>query len=400
MKRPVFIIIGALLVFVLLGIWIYILFFGSPTNNSDTFADLNFGDTTDGTFVVTELPPETSTVDINGPERLRQLTTKPTIGYQEIMRDASSTPEILYIEGGTGKIFSINIATGEEKRISATTVPLSSTGVITPNGKFVMIQSGTGAGSEFTIGEISTSSETLVTLKINERVIDFESSTDNTFLYAVQTSNSVIAKEYNPETNVSKTLFTMPFREVIIDWGKRASDVHYAYPKASSKLEGFLYQITGSQIKRLPVDGYGLSAAGTVDSVIYSKQVGGKYKTYFYTHKNGSSLQSAVKIIPEKCTPLSKTTTKAICGTTLSTYDETAPDSWYKGIASYADDLWEIDTNINGALLLSKTLAESGRELDLIHPMVNKDDTNFYFLNKKDNSLWMYELVPAEENNQ
>lgn len=400
MNRPVFIIIGVLLVLILLGVWVYVLFFGSPTNNQNTFADLNFGETTDDTVVIDETTSEQPVVDITGPEKLRQLTTKPTIGYQETMKNASSTPEILYIEAGTGHIFSINITSGEEKRISATTIPLSSAGAITPNGQFVMIQSGSGFGSEFTIGELSSTSDSLTTLNINERITDFKSTSDNTFLYAVQTNNSVIGKEYNPIKNTSKTLFTMPFREVIIDWGERASAVHYAYPKASSKLEGFLYQITNGQIKRLPVDGYGLSAVGTADTVVYSKQVEGKYETFFYIHERNVSQQSAVKIIPEKCTPLTKTTTKAICGTTLSTYNETLPDSWYQGTASYADYLWEIDTNSNSAKLLSKTLEESGRELDITHPAVNQSDTDFYFINKNDSSLWMYNLVPAEENNQ
>ncbi len=401
MKRPLFIIIGVLLVFVLLGVWVYILFFGSPANNNqDSFTDLNFGDTTDGTYVEGSGESEESVVDINGTERLRQLTTKPTIGYQEVLRNASSTPEVVYIEAGTGHMFSINIETGEEKRISGTTIPLSSSAVITPNGNFAMIKSGSGFGREFILGELSTSTNSLITSVINENIIDFKATNDNKFIYAVQTNNSVTAKEYDPVKNTNRTLFTVPFREVIIGWGSNASDTHYAYPKTSSKLEGFLYKITGSKVERLPIAGFGLSAVGSSDSVIYSKQMEGKYKTYFYNINDGSATQSAIKMIPEKCTPLTESSTKYICGTTLYTYNDNTPDDWYQGTASYLDSIWEIDISRRSATILSDTLMESSRELDMINLSVNNKDSNLYFINKNNNFLWMYELVSPNGNTQ
>lgn len=398
MKRPVFIIIGVVLVFILLGIWIYILFFGSPTNNQNTFADLGFNDTTDTTVILDD-SVEQPVIDVTGPERLRQLTTKQVIGYRETVADASSTPEVLYIEAGTGHIFSINLTSGEEKRVSATTIPLSTFGEITPNGQFVMIQSGSGIGSEFTIGELSSTSDNLITKDMSERVVDFKATNDNTFLYAVQTSNSVIAKEYHPLRNTSQTLFTIPFREASIDWGELASDTHYAYPKASSKLEGFLYQISNGKVKRLPVDGFGLSAIGTNNYVIYSKQLEGEYQTFIYNSETDTSSLSVLNVIPEKCVPLDEIKLNAICGSINSKLNNMTPDRWYQGIEAYADDIWEIDTSFFSATLHSQTLLRSGRELDIVNLVLNQQNTNLYFTNKNDNSLWTYALVETGLNN-
>ncbi|MCA9355119.1 hypothetical protein KC865_01025 [Candidatus Kaiserbacteria bacterium] len=400
MKRPVFIIIGAILVLVLLVIWVYMLFFNKPSGGEDEFANLNFNNTNDPTAIVDQPENNEPTVDVMGKERLRQLTTKPTAGYREVQRTPSSTPELLYIESGTGHIFSIDLASGEEKRISATTIPLSTKGEITPDGKFVMIQSGFGAGSEFVVGEINPSDNTLSNKGLNEQIVSFSATDNNTFLYSIQTIDSVIAKEYDPLKETQKTLFVAPFREALIDWGDSASAVHYFYPKATSKLEGFLYKVENGKISRLPIDGYGLSAEGGGANVIYSKDMVGKYQTYVYNQENNVSAQSPVRVIPEKCATANTNTSKIFCASSDNIKESDLPDLWYKGKVTYADDLWRADTDSGGMAYLFNVKSGSGRELDMVNLVTNKDDSNLYFTNKTDGFLWMFELIPADENRQ
>jgi hypothetical protein len=256
MKRPLLIIIGVIMVVLLIAVWVYVLFFSKPNASEETFTDLNFGNTTDTTYQPsdTNKPTNTPLVDVQGKEKLRQLTTRPVVGYQDIQLSTSSMPFTYYVEAGTGHLFSINLQTGEEKRLSGTTIPVSRLAAITPNGAFVMIQSGSGAGSKFVVGEISSSSESLALEAIDESVVDFKESTTNTFLYSVQTANSLIAKEYDPVKKASKTLFTIPFREAHIDWGSSATATHYFYPKATAQLEGYGYQVVKGTIERLPVE--------------------------------------------------------------------------------------------------------------------------------------------------
>lgn len=401
MKRPIFIIVGTILVLVLLAIWLYVLFFGTPKNNPDTFADLNFEDTTDSSVNFTDNnennPSEQPTVDVAGPERLRQLTTKPVVGYQEVRRDASSTPEIVYVEAGTGHIFSIDSLSGEETRISGTTLKESMLGAITPNGRFMMIQSSEGGGREFVVGELSTTSETLNTIELDERIIDFKATTNNTFLYAVQTDSSVIGKHYYPISDTSETIFTVPFREAIVEWGNTALESQYVYPKASSKLEGYLYQFKNEQMKRLPIDGFGLSASGNESIVVYSEKIDNSYQTSIYDLEDGVPKSSPIAIIPEKCTSKQKNPSRIICATSLTTYKNNIPDAWYQGIVSYTDDLWEIEIDSLNNLSLRQIVSPeyiSGRQLDIINLTVNSNDSSIYFLNKNDRTLWLYELDP------
>lgn len=391
MKRPILIIVGAVTIFILMAVWVYVLFFSSPNNNPETFSNLNIGNTTDPNYVAPVPIEEDPVVDVTSPERLRQLTIKPTIGYQEVQKDASSTPAVYYIEAGTGHIFSINIESGEEKRISATTIPASRAGSITPNGQYVMIRSGSGSRGEAVFGTISSTSESLSATKLNETVIDFTATTDNTFLLAIQTSNSVIGKEYSPQTATFETLFTIPFREAVIVWGNTADDIHYTYPKASSQLEGFLYEIKKGKVNRLPIDGFGLTAAGRDEGIIYSKQLEGAYKSFIHTAKQGS-VQFVFGFLPDKCRSQNLTPSNLICGGSLTTLNNQAPDSWYQGTISYRDNLWLIDTELADATLLSDTRRESGREIDITNININPTDLRTYFINKRDNTLWLYEL--------
>lgn len=395
MKRSLFFILGILFIIILLGIWIYVLFFGTPKNIEDTFNTFGFGDTTDTELVFEEpTPPAEPVVDVTSTDRLRQLTTTPIIGYQEVQKNASSSPMIYYIESGTGHIFSIDITTGEERRISGTTIPSSKAAVISPNGQFVMIQSGSGSNQETTLGKLENR-DNLSTQPIGESIVSFSATTDNTFLYAVQTGNTLIGKHFYPISNVSETIFTIPFREAVVQWGSTAASNHYIYPKSSYQLESFLYQVSEKTLTRLPIDGYGMSAVGNDDFVLFSKQVENNYQTFIYNKILDTENISPLSIIPEKCFfSVGDYSELGICAATLTEFDSQIPDTWYQGKVTYADRLWEINPNFRSATQLVDTKGVSGREIDITNLTLNETGTTIYFTNKLDNTLWLYERIP------
>lgn len=398
MKRPLFIIIGTIIVMILVAVWIYILFFKGQTIDQGTFTDLNFNDTTDTTYVPTtddSTVTKPTVVDVLGPERLRQLTTRQVVGYQDVMKSTSSTPLVYYVESGTGHIFSIDLGSGEEKRLSGTTIPSSRYAAITPNGQYVMLQTGSGNGAEFVIGEISSTSESISVDIIDEKIVSFTETTDNTFLYAVKTNNSVVGKENDPAKSITKTLFTVPFREASIQWGRTATDVHYVYPKATYQLEGYAYKVSEGILERLPISGYGLSLAGNTDGLIYSKQINTVYQSFIYDSVADITNQAPITVIPEKCTALYTNSTNIICGGMITTYDHTMPDSWYKGIISFSDELWQIDTSTGIGVGLVDISNETGRQVDAVSLNTSSDNKRVYFINSLDNKLWMFELTES-----
>ncbi|MCA9361901.1 hypothetical protein KC906_00860 [Candidatus Kaiserbacteria bacterium] len=397
MNRTLFIIIGAVLIVVLVAVWVYVLFFSnSPTSNTPEFADLDMGVNTD-TVVIPEPTITTEpTVDVTGPEQIRQLTTKKVVGYQEVRFSTTSAPLAYYVESGTGHLYSIDLRSGAEKKISGTTIPNTRHAAITPNGAYVMLQSGSGRSAEFIVGQISTTSPSLTTGTIAEDISDFTAAADNTFLYAVQTNSGTIAKRYYPISDTSETLFTVPFREAIIDWGLAATDTHYVYPKANSQLEGYLYAVENGELRRLPASGYGLTAKGTDTGVLFTTLTSTNYQSYIHNVPSSTVSTAALFILPEKCVSSVQLTDLLICGgNLLSDTSRQSLDQWYKGVTTYEDGLWEIDTITGTASYLMDITSATGRNVDIHSLLTGYEDRYLYFINKADSSLWLFDRNPT-----
>lgn len=393
MKRTIFIIAGISIVLVLIGLWAYILFTGT-TSETVSFNDFGFGDTTDPTVIIPEEDPlpEEPIVTNDPNERLRQLTTKPVVGFTEVTTSSSSSnPTALYTEAGTGHIFSIDLETGEEERISATTIPLARAGVITPNGQHVLIQSDDGAQASFIIGTLSSTSDRMNNFALEEDVVAFTATNDNELLYATPTGNTLTVKAYTPATNITRTLFTIPFRDAAINWHHTTAGPHIVYPKATSGLEGYVYTYTDGVVSRVAANGYGLSAVGSAASVVYSAQVDGTYLSFHVNNGELDSIATSVTFVPEKCRFTTLNSTIAICGSTLDEYSSQMPDEWYQGIRVFNDVLWEYDTARQAARLLVSPERDTGRQVDLVNPMFGQNDNNLFFQNKIDQTLWVYE---------
>jgi len=396
MKRTLLIIGGVGIICILAGVWAYFLFFGTPNPDGGVFANFNLGNTDDPTVVLPAIEPEPTQplVDVTSPDRLRQLTTQPVAGFAEVMITASSTPEIRYIEAGTGHIYSIDLETGEEVRVSATTIPLTNTGALTPNGQFAMMQSGSGIGSEHVIGIISTTSDELRNFAIPGTITSFAATAENTFVYAAPAGNSLVVRAYNPSTNTVAELFQIPFRDATIAWGTTETGPHYVYPQTTSRLEGYVYSYTDGVAARESASGFGLSAVGSSAGYIFSEVQNGEYNTYA-TNKSASETNATpLTIIPEKCVFAQTDPSVAICGIALIEYPFQMPDPWYKGEVRLNDDLWEYSIDSESASLLISPENATGRQLDIIRPQFGIDDANLYFQNKIDQTLWIYEYNP------
>ena len=396
MKRTLLIIGGVGIICILAGVWAYFLFFGTPNPDGGVFANFNLGNTDDPTVIIPIEPePTEPVVDVTSPERLRQLTTQPVAGFAEVQVTASSTPEARYIEAGTGHIYSIDLETGVETRISATTIPLTNAGALTPNGRYALLQSGSGVGSEHVIGIISTTSDELRNFAIPGNITSFAATADNTFMYTTPAGNGLIARAYDPNTNTVEDLFQVPFRDATIAWGSSEAGPHYVYPHTTSRLEGYVYSYTDGVATRERASGYGLSAVGSSAGYIFSEVQNGEYNTHATNKLTSQTNATPLTIIPEKCVFAQIDATVAVCGITLAEFSYQMPDPWYKGEVRMNDDLWEYSIEGQSASLLVSPENATGRQLDIVRPQFGSNGANLYFQNKIDQTLWIYEYNKA-----
>lgn len=392
MQKKALIITGVIIILLLISIWIYLLFFGTPKTINEVFTDFSANS---GEVVNTENQnqTETSTIDVTQ-SKLRQLTTKPVAGFNEVYSTTTNIKAVYYAEMGTGHIYSINLETGEEKRLSATTVAGVSSAEISAKGDYVALGSqANDKNSTIIIGKISSDTNEIITKELSNVVDDFSISLSGTDLfYTNKDTNGLSGHSYNFKSGNDKILFTTPFHEATIQWGRESDDTHYLYPKPTYLLEGYLYQVSKGKMSRLPISGHGLTAMANDHIVAYSIGENGLSKNYVYNRQTKTTKTLNTTILPEKCI-IAVSTEKLICaweaGVNLPVE---FPDKWYQGTTQYKDSIWDIYGDTPSINLIVDTFEESNRNIDITNLKAGVGNKNLYFINKNDNTLWMYEL--------
>lgn len=392
MKKQIIIFAGVGIIFILLLVWVYLLLFGTPKSSEQVINDLNFGNGSVETLDNTIGSSTESLINTNRP-KLRQLTTKPVAGFNEILAtNTEKLPTLYYVEMGTGHIYSLDLDSGEETRISATTIAGTNIASIANTGKYVVMGNRNNKTFPLIVGNINTSTAEIVPKELPIPADQFQISlSGNDLLYTTKESFGLAGHSYNLKSGSDKVIFSLPFHEAIVQWGNEASDSHYLYPKSTYLLEGYLYKVKGGKTSRLPIDGFGLTALANEDIAIYSTSKNGTPKNYIYNFHLNKEAEVPYTFLPEKCI-LAVTGTKMICAWENKDLPLEFPDSWYKGDLNFRDSLWIIYGDDFSNKFLVDTFEESGRGVDITNLSIGSSEKALYFINKNDNTLWMYEF--------
>ena len=384
--------IGIFLIIALAGVWAYLLFFSTDTADNDLFALFNFGDTTDTSVPLQNLPTldEEPVVDVTSPGALRQLTTNPTIGHAFVQENASSTRFIYYVEAGTGHVFSINTTTGQEERVSNITISQAQAAVISADGTYAAVSAGTGSLKKITLITLPTDETSLSSVPLSEPGEELFFTSDNELLYLTKNGTDAVAKVYNPESESVRTVFTVPFASASVQWGVTAEATHYVYPRPSSRLQGALYAITAGVIDREPLSGFGFSMVTSGNAVLYSMRDDGEYST-FTTDDGGVSVKLPEVFIPEKCIVLAESTNVFVCAKTQSSGNTLLPDDWLMGDIESRDTIKAIDISTGITTDVVDLYTETNRQFEVSNMLVDDAETGILFINKVDRTLWFYD---------
>ena len=393
MKKTYLIIGGVTAILLLVAIWVYLLIYGTPKPVEQFFTDFTFSGTSDNTLLEPLLPPETEAqVDVND-SQLRQLTTRPVIGMGEFTNGegVSKITYIRYAEAGTGHIFSINSITGEETRISNATIAGASRAVFSPNGQYAAIASGYTNQNTITLVTLKTDS-TATTKLLSQKMIDFNFSANNELRYTEYSRSGQTGRTLNPETLVGSTLFTIPFQSATVVWSSEINTPNYVYPKTSSQLSGYLYSLQNGTIARKNISGTGLAVEINRDFYVTTSHIGNLPSSYVASVNNQKITSLPIIIEPSKCTFSKLETNILYCGHEQISFTNEFPDNWYKGLVSFSDKIWQINVEKGSATQLVNPENEAGRKVDIINMIIGNNDAVLYFMNKIDNTLWMYEI--------
>ena len=388
MKKPILITALILTILIVLGLWIYLLLFGAPKSTADVFARFGIGGEQEVTPVETpdtRIDVATST-EMGVIQKLRQLTTRPVAGA------AFDDAGIRYIEQGTGHMYHIDLRNGEEILMSGTTIPHTTTALFSQDASSVLITSRGESGNNTIVGKVVTDTVTGgtiegVSLPQGAREITFGTAT-NTVHYILDTETGSAGYSYNTVKKISQQIFTSPLRDIRILWGTPL----YAYTTPTATQEGYLYKIVDNELIYTTSGGPGLMGVRYADGVLITKTTAGKTASIVHTN-SGEETNQAFPFIPEKCVMNPIQDEVVFCATPRNRAQEMFPDDWYKGVTSYSDLLWSLNISTGEATPLSDFAADSGREIDVIKIGTDAGGKNIWFINKNNNTLWMFDAT-------
>lgn len=195
-------------------------------------------------------------------------------------------------------------------------------------------------------------------------------------------------------TAVTK-IFTNPLTQVNVEWPE---DTTIAITtRGSASQAGFLYFVntkTGVWKKMLgPIFGLSTKVSHNAKYVIASGATSDEsIFTNIYSVSTTTSTATPVKTLADKCVWGNFYKEIVYCATPSQIPSGAYPDDWYKGRASFTDKIWQISA-LNGEVhLVTNIVDQSDRLIDVFNLGLDTKDDFLFFMNKKDLSLWSFDL--------
>jgi hypothetical protein len=389
MKRPIIITSAVVITIVLVVVWLYLLLFGAPESGDEVFANLQFQEQT---APRPDQPAETvannqeATVDTDS-GNVNQLTTRPVAGF--VFLDDSNDIAVRYVEKGTGHIYDVNLATGQETRRYSTTVGQTVAAIFAPTGNHVALATSEAGEWRWQQASLGTSTTLrFVALPAGAENVAISEQGDVRY---TRTTDSTTGYLREAATGQTGALFTVPLRDLTVLWGD--SDT-YVYNRPAPYLRGGLYQVDTDRLQAVTNFNFGLTAFLTGNLVLTSwfDTTTNHYRSFALNTTTANETSFATTIIPEKCTgnQPGTSTPQLWCAAPWENDGRIYVRNWYQGVSEGDDALWEVDP-ISGTSRLAIYFTDTlGYGLDVTNLATNADGTTLGFINRHNDTLWVY----------
>ena len=376
MNKPLIITIAIGVLLLALGSWVYLFLFGAPQTPDEVFTDLGITPTSDENIPLnatgtTELPA----LDLTG-AAFQQLTLRPVAGY--VQRSAN---QVVYMEQGTGHLFSIDTSTGQETRLTNTTIPVATTGYLNADASAMVVVRGLPGERAVLIGQ--RTGDTLDQTSLPPTAENFIFTSTSTLVYTVADQSGSRGYEYNLTTDTQRELFAVPFSDIDVHI---TSNAVYVSNQPATGLEGALYEVRGTTLTPVSNPHFGFVALVTDSQYARSSVREGQLQSVIASLTNTETTLIAPVVVPEKCTWRDAT---LLCASPFSVDTPNYIENWYQGVVRSNDVLWQIDPNTGGAQMLDNPETVLGRPLDM-ERLSGTTAGELFFINRLDNSLWRY----------
>ncbi len=399
MNKKILIAGGLVLILALLGVWGYILIYGTPERVEEVFSNFNFSSeqpapapqpsTTENDADFTTEPPGVGTA-VTPPgdlPALRQLTTEPVAGFQLVAENATNTAAYaLYAKAGTGHIYRHDLTSNQRERLSNFTIPQAHDAYFTRDGQYGVVISGFTTEQRLHIFDLEQANGTNTDPKIIPiDARNFGIGEDNTLFYTVVENNQTRAFAYDFTTNTDRELFRTPLTQITVAWGPSADNTHYFYPRAATGLESPVFIAQQGTIRRGTINVSELSLFTDGTRIGYSFATAANERLSFAHHTNASELLPfSTPVLADKCYFVRENS--LLCA---ASFEAISMSDWYKGSNISGDDLfWNINYQRGTSRSLANLSGNTGRDIAVERLLGNQ--VTALFRNRLDGNLWVY----------
>jgi hypothetical protein len=386
MLKKILISIGVLVAILALGIWIYLMIYGAPNAAKEVFSNFGIGDSNETSFTPSQ---NTSDNDRDGTGRLTSNVALQKLTDRSVAGMIFTDSAVRYAERGTGHIFEIQPGNTGEQQMSITTKPRVTDAFFSPAGNRVVLLSESDAPFVGTITR-NDNGEGIIdgsTLPYNAREMAFTESGD-IVQFLIGHDEGSTGYSYNLLNDAQSIEFDIPLRDIRVIW---VEDRTYVYTTPTATQLGSIYNITNGTLEYMLPSALGLSAKNMGESLLVTNSTAGEPGSILFNESIITDMP--LGFLPEKCVENPNATTSIYCAAPLKYPNADYPDDWYKGVISLSDALWEIDLTTKNAYLLTAPESEYGTRIDVSSIIVNASGTQILFLNKMDDSLWLFDTT-------
>ena len=388
--KQALIITGALIITIfLVVVWIYLLLFGAPDGEGEIFANLTLQEAPSERVILPDTESEVITNLVDSQSMaLNQLTTRAVAGF--MLTNFDGRPGVRYVEKGTGHIYDIDLGSGVETRTYGTTIGQTVKAIFAPGGQQLAIATETNGEWRWRYAALGTSTEDV---RLQTLPIDIENVavTETGEVKYTVSNEDTTAYRFDPEQNETTTLFSLPLFDVEVLWG---SDTTYVYNRPAPFLRGGGYEVAGNALS--PVTGFTfgttLLKVGNRLAVSHYDPEAERYASSVLNPDSTETTRFSITVIPEKCAGQESgiSTPKFWCAAPLQNNHRLYVRNWYQGVNQYDDLLWEIDPISGDATILIDFPSTLGYSLDVSNLAVSPDSSAMGFINRFNDTLWIY----------
>ena len=387
---------------------------GSDAEKTTSYSDLfPFGkkpagtETKSGGLVTNPSDGQNQIIDLGGANgigdgssetlaRLRQISTVPTAGA--VVFDVGSTTLIRYIERATGHINETRSDSLAIKKISNTTIPKIHEAVWSSDGsklilRYIKDDSSVIRTFYAKIATTSRPEQAIEGIFLPDGIREVSVS-GNKIFYMNETGSGSQGILANIDGSAKTSVFNSSFNDWRFSLSSLTGAILYTRPSGIAEGSAYILNTANGSYSKVANSLPGLVALGNVDNsrILISATVNRALTTTVFYSKTNKNDSLGIQTIADKCVWSVKNKNILFCAVPRSLSNGTYPDDWYKGKISFDDGVWKINAVSGETENLFDPELEAGISMDMFKLSLNKEENMLLFTNKKDMTVWAYNL--------